>query len=681
MSRKLIVAIDGPAGAGKSTVAKALASRLSLPHVDTGAIYRALTLKALRTGVPLVEGDRLAKLAEDSDIHVEGDRVFLDGNDVSAEIRTAPVTVSVSVVASHPSVRSRLTQLQRSLAEEGGVVEGRDIGTVVFPEADLKVFLTAEPGERALRRSADLESEGKRPELERVVEQIHARDLADFERAASPLRVAEGALVIDSTGREVDDIVEEIVRAIDLSHPPRTASATDESSRRVPNVVAVIGRPNVGKSTLVNRLAGHRGSIVGRAPGLTRDRVSAEAQWRGRTFQILDTGGLPKEALGDRPSGDLAPKVAAQALLAAKEADLILLLVDGTTGITADELALTRQLRRVEVPVVLVANKVDDESQEAAVTELWSLGLGEAIPVSALHGRGTAELLDRIVDLLPKERDERRVEDVPSIAIVGRPNVGKSSLFNQIIGSERAIVHHEPGTTRDSIDTVASLSGRDYRFVDTAGLRRRTKRAGSEIYGAARTRKAILRSDLAVLVLDASEGATAQDQRIAEDVAEAGVGAIVSLNKWDKLSGAEGAEGAELSVAERLRFVSYAPVVRTSALTGRGVKKLLEQIVPVLAARQTRVPTATLNALVDEAQQLEPVPRAQNRPVRVLYATQVSVAPPTFVLFATDRVAASWLRFLERRLRERFGFVGNPIRLVVRQRRRRPREGQRLTRG
>ncbi|MFN2610562.1 MAG: ribosome biogenesis GTPase Der [Actinomycetota bacterium] len=434
--------------------------------------------------------------------------------------------------------------------------------------------------------------------------------------------------------------------------------------------VAIIGRPNVGKSTLVNRLAARRGSIVGPVEGMTRDRVDTEVSWGGRTFTVSDTGGLLESAMRTTDEG-ITGKVAAKAVAALNDCDLVLFVVDAEVGITSDEVALADRLRRVDKPLILVANKVDSERDEANVTEMWSLGLGEPMVVSAIHGRGSGDLLDRIVDALPETLDNDEEVPIPSIALVGRPNVGKSSIFNKIVGEERAIVHHEPGTTRDSIDTIVELDGRFFRFIDTAGIRRRAKTQGVEIYSASRTRDAIERADVAVLVVDAAEGATSQDQRIAKQVEKAGVAAIVALNKWDLIKDPDLVETAERSMADRLHFVDYAPMVRTSARTQRGIKRLIGQLDEVLAARTLRVPTSRLNQVIQEAQQRAPAPRSSGRNSRVLYATQASTAPPTFVMFASGGPNITWLRYIERRLRETFGFTGNPIRLVWREKERR----------
>lgn len=433
-------------------------------------------------------------------------------------------------------------------------------------------------------------------------------------------------------------------------------------------LVAVVGRPNVGKSTLVNRLAAGRGSIVSPEAGLTRDVIERRVEWGGRTFTVLDAGGVAREAVTPRADPEtVAAKVGAKAMEVAEEAELILLVLDTQTGVTSDDMVLVGKLRKMEVPVLVVANKVDDQATESQAAEMWSLGMGEPLPVSALHGRGSDTLLDRIAELLP-EGDPEPIDEVPSVAIVGRPNVGKSSLFNRLAGSERAIVHHEPGTTRDSIDTVIEIGERAYRFIDTAGLRRRAKTSGVEVYGAGRTRSAIARADVAVLVVDAAEGATSQDQRIAETIAKAGVGAVVALNKWDLITGEELASVLDDSLRERLHFVSHAPMIRTSATSARGVGKLVDQIDVVLSSRLTRLPTAALNTLVQDAQQQHPPRRVKGRTAKVLYATQTGVAPPTFVLFASGPLEESWLRFLEGRLRERFEFTGNPIKFLVRER-------------
>lgn len=446
---------------------------------------------------------------------------------------------------------------------------------------------------------------------------------------------------------------------------------TPTPDARLP-LVAVVGRPNVGKSTLVNRLAARRASIVSPEEGVTRDVLTRSVSWRGRDFRVLDTGGLiDKKQGGDQGIGS---EISKHALAAARGADLVVFVIDIQDGLMPDDFALATQLRKTSSPVVLVANKVDDASAEPQAAEAWSLGLGEPVCVSALHGRASGDLLDRIVDLLPDATSAEGEADgtaETSIAIVGRPNVGKSSLFNRLVGEERAIVHHEPGTTRDSIDTLVEIQGKPYRFVDTAGLRRRAKTKGIETYGAGRTKEAINRSDVALLLIDASEGGTSQDQRIAEAVADAGVGAVLVANKWDLVRGPEEADKVLASITDKLAFLSYAPLVRTSATTGRGVSHLAKEIDKVMAARAHEVPTPRLNTLIHEWQNRTPPPGRAGKPPRVLYATQSGTSPPTFMLFATGALSPEWLRFIEHRLREEFDFTGTPLRMIVRRRTRR----------
>ncbi|HEX2052961.1 MAG TPA: ribosome biogenesis GTPase Der, partial [Actinomycetota bacterium] len=380
------------------------------------------------------------------------------------------------------------------------------------------------------------------------------------------------------------------------------------------------------------------------------------------------TGGLIEEALGADAGRTITGKVASAALGAVGAADLVLFVVDGQAGATSDELALVKRLRKVKAPVIVVANKVENRKQEERVPELWSLGLGEPMPVSALHGRGTGDLLDRLYELLPEPSEVDEEAEIAAIAIVGRPNVGKSALFNRLIGEERSIVHDEPGTTRDSVDSLIEVNGSRYRFIDTAGIRRHAKTHDVEIFSASRTRQAIERSDVAILVVDAAEGATAQDQRIARQVAEAGVGCILVLNKWDLITDPEAAKITERTLRDRLHFVDYAMMLRISALTGRAVGKVFPQIERVLETRTRRVPTAQLNELIHEAQQKTPPAAIGGRHNKVLYATQAESSPPTFVLFTTGPLPVTWQRFLERRLREEFDFTGNPLRIVVRER-------------
>jgi GTP-binding protein len=426
-------------------------------------------------------------------------------------------------------------------------------------------------------------------------------------------------------------------------------------------LVAVVGRPNVGKSSLVNRLVGGREAIVEERPGVTRDRKLLEAEWTGRAFTVVDTGGWV--AAGST----LDQQVTAQAERAMKAADVIVMVVDATVGVTDEDAQVARILRRSAKPVVLVANKVDADTRESDAWTFERLGLGDPAMVSALHGRGTGDLLDEVVAALPLAPADLEVlpepAGGPSVAIVGRPNVGKSTLFNRLIGDERSIVHDEPGTTRDTIDTIVETPEGPIRFVDTAGLRRRAKEAeGAEYYSLVRALQAIDRAEAALFVIDATQGVTHQDQRLAERVDAAGNPIVLVLNKWELLDAAHRQEVAS-DVADRLSFLAYAPVLKISARTGMGVHKLLPALSAAMAAYQRRVPTGELNKLIASAQAAHASPGG-----RVLYATQGATNPPTFTLFATRTLPPTYLRYLERRIREHFGFGPTPLKLRVRRR-------------
>ena len=431
-------------------------------------------------------------------------------------------------------------------------------------------------------------------------------------------------------------------------------------------IVAVVGRPNVGKSTLVNRLVGRRDAIVEERPGVTRDRKVLEADWRGRSFTLVDTGGWISRGTS------LDAQVTAQAERAVRESDVSVLVVDAAVGVTEEDAQVAEVLRRSDKPYLLVANKVDGETREADAWEFARLGMGDPYMVSALHGRGSGDLLDAVVERLPAESTSGAESDaaaessepaVTSVAIVGRPNVGKSTLFNRLVGDERSIVHDLPGTTRDTIDTVIETDDGPIRFVDTAGLRRRAKEAeGPEYYSLVRALQAIDRVDAAVFLIDAIEGVTHQDQRLAERVDAAGNPIVIVLNKWDLVQTAKRPD-VVADVEDRLGFLSYAPILKVSAKTGLGVHKLMPALSAAIDAYHRRVPTSELNKLLSEAQSAHPSPGG-----RILYATQGAVQPPTFTLFATKQVPPTYLRYLERRIREHFNFGPTPLKLRVRKR-------------
>ncbi|MGH9107365.1 MAG: ribosome biogenesis GTPase Der [Acidimicrobiales bacterium] len=435
--------------------------------------------------------------------------------------------------------------------------------------------------------------------------------------------------------------------------------------------VAVVGRPNVGKSTLVNRVLGRREAIVEERPGVTRDRKALEAEWAGHELTLVDTGGW-------QPGGVALDKlVSAQARRAIEEADAIVFVVDATVGPTGEDAEVARLLLRSGRPVVLAVNKVDNEPREASIWEFAKLGFPQPWPVSALHGRGTGDMLDALLLALSPEPprqvpgtelapslDQAEGRGAISVAIVGRPNVGKSTLFNRLIGDERSIVHDLPGTTRDTIDTLVETPDGPVRFVDTAGMRRRTKHAdGAEYYSMVRALQAIDAATLALLVIDASSGVTRQDQRLAERVDAAGNPIVVVLNKWDLLD-EEAKRRVRADVADMLGFVSYAPALEISAKTGRNTHRLYPALAGAVQAYRRRVPTASLNQALAAAQSAHPAPHG----ARVLYATQGASDPPTFTLFTSKQLPASYLRYLERSIRERFSFGPTPLKLRVRRR-------------
>ena len=446
------------------------------------------------------------------------------------------------------------------------------------------------------------------------------------------------------------------------------AGDADVATSRALPIVAIVGRPNVGKSTLVNRILGRREAVVEDVPGVTRDRIRYEASWGGRDFILMDTGGFQVDAEG------MAASISAQAELAMASSDVVVVVVDAQVGATEDDDAVVRVLRRSHTPIVLVANKVDDARTEADAAGLWNLGLGEPHPVSALHGRGSGDLLDAIIAALPDDGQGRaRPVGPPRVALLGKPNVGKSSLLNAVAGSTRAVVDSTAGTTVDPVDEVVHLRDREWIFVDTAGIRRRVDEAsGHEYYAVLRTAAALERSDVAVVLIDASEPIAEQDQRILSMVVEAGRALVVAYNKWDLLD-EERRYYLEREIDRDLQRITWAPRVNVSARTRWHVDRLVPALDAALEGWRTRVPTGALNRFVTELVAAHPHPVRGGRQPRILFATQVSAEPPSFVFFTTGFLEAGYRRFLERRLREEFGFVGTPIRVSLRIRERRPR--------
>jgi GTP-binding protein len=434
----------------------------------------------------------------------------------------------------------------------------------------------------------------------------------------------------------------------------------------LPPVVAVVGRPNVGKSTLVNRILGRREAVVQDVPGVTRDRVAYDALWGGRRFTLVDTGGWEPDAQG------LQAMVSAQAERAVATADLVLYVVDGRTGATETDLVVARTLRRSQRPVLLAVTKIDDERSDSDVAELWSLGLGEPHAVSGLHGRGSGDLLDAVLAALPDAPREVDTEGGPRrVALVGRPNVGKSSLLNRLTGEQRSVVDAVAGTTIDPVDSLVELGSEVWRFVDTAGLRRKVNQAsGMEYYASLRTAAAIEAAEVAIVLIDAAEPISEQDQRVIGEVIDAGRALVLAFNKWDLLD-EDRHDRLEREIVRDLARVAWAPRVNISAHTGRAVEKLAAQLRVSLASWDQRISTGRLNTWLTEVVAATPPPPRGGKAPRVLFATQADTRPPRFVLFTTGFLEAGYRRFLERRLREDFDFTGTPIEISVRVREKR----------
>jgi GTPase len=653
-ARRLVIALDGPAGSGKSSVATAVARLLDTHHLDTGAIYRAITLACQEASVDPADGAACGRIAAEVDVTQVAGRTHLDGRDVEDVIRADAVSAAVSAVSAHAEVRAALLGHQRALASQGAVVEGRDIGTVVLPDADLKVFLTASSEERARRRAEQL----GREDIEEMRATIERRDALDASREVAPLRAADDAWVLDTTDIPFEDVVAIIEhRALDLA---RQRLEEERSRPRLLPRVAIVGRPNVGKSTLVNRVLRSRVTIVEAEPGVTRDRTEHVTRWEGAEFVVIDTGGWEQTTVGP-----LGAEVVRQTENAIATADVVVQIVDGLVSVLDDDERVARALRRSGARTLLAVNKMDREIDAAAVGQYIRLGLGDPMAISARNGRGVEALLDAVVAALPEEGRPDGVlvaaPGTPHIVIVGRPNVGKSSLFNRLIGDDRAIVHDAPHTTRDAIDTLVQLDGKDLVFVDTAGMRRRY-RSGEDLeqYAVDRTRAAIERSDVALFLIDAGEPIGAQEQRLAAMLREAGCGLVIVCNKWDTVD-EERREDLEKELDRLLNFAAWAPRVNVSALTGRAVSRLAPAIETVLANHRRRIPTSELNQVIARAVEDHAPARSGTRIVRIRYAVQVDVAPPRILLFANGPIEDSYRRYLERVLRERYDLTGVPL--------------------
>ncbi len=697
------VAIDGPAGVGKSSTSKALAKRFGFAYLDTGAMYRACAWWCIRQGIDLdaEQVDEQAVVETVGEFFTDGHfgigvdpndpKVLADGEDISAAIRASEVSTRVSKVSNIIPVRNVLIAAQRAyIAREasedsfsggaGVVAEGRDITTVVAPDAEVRVLLTAREEVRQARRTGQA-SKGVGGE------DVAARDRADS-KVTSFLEAADGVTTVDNSDLNFDqtlDILSSLVdQAIEEQEYERYASnladyeldegdaelidgsAYDEGEDTFAptpvGVLAVVGRPNVGKSTLVNRILGRRAAVVEDTPGVTRDRVSYDAEWAGTDFKLVDTGGWETGVEG------IDSAIADQAQIAVQLADAVVLVVDGQVGLTATDERIVTMLRASGKPVTVAVNKVDDRESEYLAAEFWKLGLGEPYAISAMHGRGVGDLLDVALDKL-KNAQKTSGFLTPShlrrIALVGRPNVGKSSLLNQLAHEQRVVVNDLAGTTRDPIDEIVNVDGEDWLFIDTAGIKRRLhKVSGADYYSSLRTQAAIERSELALVLFDASQPISDQDLKVMSQAVDAGRAIVLVFNKWDAMDEFDKQRLERLWVTEFDR-VTWAQRVNLSAKTGWHTNRLASAMRKALASWDQRVPTGKLNAFLGRVQSAHPHPLRGGKQPRILFATQASSRPPRFVIFATGFLEHGYRRYLERSLREEFGFEGTPIQISV----------------
>ena len=645
----LVLAIDGPSGSGKSSTAKAIALRANWSYLDTGALYRAATYIALANKVEDEEG--IIKLLEESDISFETNpaapKIYVDGNDISEQIRFERINDRVSQISSMVGVRKLLIDLQRKYITDapiGIVVEGRDIGTVVAPNAQLKIYLHADIAERAKRRENEMvENIGE----DKVSKSLANRDEIDSNRKISPLTQAEDAAVIDSTRLSLDEVTDQIWKWL-----------KQRNLLGLP-IIAVIGRPNVGKSTLVNRMIGRREAIVEDTPGVTRDRVKYEAEWNGRRFFLIDTGGWEV-----KPEG-ISEKITAGSEAAIAEADLVMFVVDAQVGALDEDQSLVDLLRKSGKKVILVGNKIDNAEDESDGYALWNLGLGEPHFVSALHGRGSGDLLDLLISQLPEVGTAQVDDGYRRVALVGRPNVGKSSLLNVLAGSPRVLVDDAEGTTRDAVDELIDFGGATWRFIDTAGIRRRAHQAsGTDYYASLRTQIALERAEVALVIFDASNILTEQDIRIVSMADEAGKALVIVMNKWD-LVDEERQMTLDKEIDRQLERYPWAQRVNLSAKTGWHRDRLAPALTTALRNWEKRIPTAKLNSFLGELVGANPPPVRGGKQPKIKFATQAGTCPPKFVVFASEFLETAYRRFIERRLREEFGFNGTPIEVAV----------------
>ena len=645
----LVLAIDGPSGSGKSSTSKAIAIRANWSYLDTGALYRAVTWLALENKTS--EEETLVDLLEQNLItfntNPNDPRIFVNDKDLTDEIRLHRINDVVSSISSMAGVRKKLMEIQREYinnAPIGIVVEGRDIGTVIAPNAQLKIYLHADIDARTQRRAGEIT---ENLAINTITQSLESRDEVDTTRAISPLAQAEDAAVIDSTRLTLQEVVDQIWKWL-----------KQRNLLGLPTI-AVIGRPNVGKSTLVNRMIGRREAIVEDTPGVTRDRVKYEAEWNGRRFFLIDTGGWEV-----KPEG-ISEKITAGAEAAIREADLVMFVVDAQVGALDEDQSLVDLLRKSGKKVILVGNKIDNAEDEADGYVLWNLGLGEPRFVSALHGRGSGDLLDLLIAQLPEVGSAPVDDGYRRVALVGRPNVGKSSLLNVLAGAPRVLVDDAEGTTRDAVDELIDFGGSTWRFIDTAGIRRRAHQAsGTDYYASLRTAIALDRAEVALVIFDASQILTEQDIRIVSMADEAGKALVIVMNKWD-LVDEERQLVLDREIERQLERYPWAQRVNLSAKTGWHRDRLAPALRTALTNWEKRIPTAKLNAFLGELVAANPPPVRGGKQPKIKFATQAGTCPPKFVVFANGFLENAYRRFIERRLREVFGFDGTPIEVAV----------------
>lgn len=720
----ICVAIDGPAGVGKSSTSRALAQYYGFAYLDTGAMYRAAAWWCMQKGIDLstqlslddegqpvndADSERFNQIVEAvgalfTEDHVtfsvdpKNPVVVIDGEDISEELRSSEVSSHVSTVSSIPAVRRMLIAAQRAYISaesaddsfskgEGIVAEGRDITTVVAPNAQVRVLLTAREEVRQARRNKqETKQESLQNNESSAEDDIRARDAKDA-KVTSFLSAADGVTTLDNSDltfeQTLDALVEIVDDAIEQDEYDRYAAnlegynlddedrallsgdfaqLDEKKDSKAVGVIAVIGRPNVGKSTLVNRILGHRVAVVEDTPGVTRDRVSYDAEWAGTNFKLVDTGGWEADVEG------IDSSIAQQAQVAVRLSDAVIFLVDGQVGLTATDERIVSMLRAAGKPITLAVNKVDDARSEYLTAEFWKLGMGEPYGISAMHGRGVGDLLDAALASLKKANKTSGFltpDGLRRVALVGRPNVGKSSLLNHLAHEERAVVNDLAGTTRDPVDEVVRVDGEDWLFIDTAGIKRRPhKLTGAEYYSSLRTQAAIERSELALILFDSSQPIAEQDLKVMSQAVDAGRAIVLVFNKWDLMDEFSRQRMERLWKTEFER-VTWAERVNLSAKTGWHTNRLSRAMRTALDSWDKRIPTGKLNAFLGRIQSAHPHPLRGGKQARILFATQASTKPPRFVIFATGFLEHGYRRFIERSLREEFGFEGTPIQISV----------------